>query len=220
MSTRLEQLRDVCSNVLASGETECVHWWGGKQQGYGTVYVGNRRAVGAHVIACEMRNGPKPAGTEAAHFCGVRDCVNPFHLRWATSAENAADRLIHGTELRGDRSPSRKLSSVDVAEIRRMHAADMALGDIARAFGISRTQVCCIAGGRSWKHLPSTGHRIVLRGQRHPMSKLDESTVRKVLRLHAQGAKQKDLAAMFGLSKQHVSRIVRGERWQHLKAAP
>lgn len=76
----------------------CLLWpFGHSSTGYGTVnYYGT--VGGAHRFMCRLAHGEPPSpDMQAAHRCGVRSCVNPKHLRWATQAENEADKIIHGT---------------------------------------------------------------------------------------------------------------------------
>ena len=56
------------------------------------------------------------------------------------------------------------------------------------------------------------------RGERNGQAKLTDDDVREIRRRVAAGALQKDVAAMFGVQKMQVSRIVRGERWSHVTA--
>lgn len=58
-----------------------------------------------------------------------------------------------------------------------------------------------------------------LAGERHHMAKLSEQSVKRIRRLWAQGWKQTDLAALFGVHKGQVSSIVRGQSWRHLLPA-
>ena len=51
------------------------------------------------------------------------------------------------------------------------------------------------------------------RGETHPASKLTASQVAEIRRRHADGEQQKILASEFEVSKQQLSRIVRGTRW-------
>ena len=42
----------------------------------------------AHRYSYELHYGPIPLGMEIDHVCGVKHCVNPEHLRLATSSQN------------------------------------------------------------------------------------------------------------------------------------
>lgn len=102
----------------------------------------------AHRYVCERAHGPPPAqGLQAAHSCGVRRCVNPRHLRWATRAENEADKLIHGTRLSGERHPNRKLSRNDVIAIRESKSNQRSA---AKTYGVSQQTISDIRTGRKW----------------------------------------------------------------------
>lgn len=51
-------------------------------------------------------------------------------------------------------------------------------------------------------------------GERHGMHRLGQNEVREIRKLYATGTiTQKSLARQFGVCKQQISRIVRGERW-------
>jgi hypothetical protein len=79
----------------------CWEWpWATDTKGYGRVVIdGKQRSV--HVMACEHAHGPKPEpAMQAAHKpieCHNPCCFRPDHLRWATKAENQADRKLDGT---------------------------------------------------------------------------------------------------------------------------
>lgn len=55
------------------------------------------------------------------------------------------------------------------------------------------------------------------RGDTHPMRKLDQETVKEIREQNAGGVMQKDLAVLYGVSKQQISRIVRGQQWAAVK---
>ena len=56
------------------------------------------------------------------------------------------------------------------------------------------------------------------RGEKNPVSKLTESQVVKIKRLHAGGIKNyPKLASMFGVSKYAVANLFNGRCWQHIK---
>ena len=137
--------RDELLQMIAGARDECVLWPYAKSKGYGRVFIAGegRRAP---VVACELTHGPKPGGRAVAHSCGGRSCVNPNHLRWATAAENSADRIAHGRQ-------TRRLSVEQVREIRQL-GPSMKQRDIAKRFGIEHSTVGQILRGVTWRHVP------------------------------------------------------------------
>lgn len=125
----------------------CVLWPFRAQyrQKYGSLWF-EGRLTGAHRLMCRMAHG-EPNGMEAAHSCHTRLCVNPNHLRWATRAENLAERRL----LKGESNPSAKLSASDVRKMREMIGLKMSHGSIANEFGVSRRNVTRIAAGETWR---------------------------------------------------------------------
>ena len=90
----------LCNNRLTPEErfllqtyhcpiTGCWIWCGEiLPNGYGRLMVKGRKTV-AHRWSWEYKNGAIPQGLEIDHFvCENRRCVNPDHLRPASSREN------------------------------------------------------------------------------------------------------------------------------------
>jgi AraC-like DNA-binding protein len=105
-----------------------------------------------HRLVCELVNGAAPSlNHEAAHSCGNGHlaCINKKHLRWATRAENHADKLIHGTANRGERHGLARLNEDAVRKIRSL-AGTLSQQRIAREVGCSRSQVMRILSGECW----------------------------------------------------------------------
>lgn len=132
----------------------CLIWpFSRTARGYGQVRLGKQRQ--AHRAVCEIVNGKPPTPQhEAAHSCGKghEGCVTPKHLRWATSAENKADRIIHGTVGRGERNGLAKLTEADVLGIRRL-AGSASRREIARRFGVSPANISAIITRATWAWL-------------------------------------------------------------------
>jgi hypothetical protein len=101
---------------------------------------------------CEETKGPPPTPAhEAAHSCGKGHlaCVTKGHLSWKTHAENQTDKLIHGTDNRGQKHMMVKLTEDDVREIRALRGT-MLQREIARQFGISQQSVGDIFRRATW----------------------------------------------------------------------
>lgn len=146
--TALEDLRAL----VATETDDCIRW--GRSlagNGYGMVRAGRMR--GAHVVVCEWVHGPKPAGMEVAHSCGVRCCVNPRHLRWATHVDNVADRLLHGTQYQGDLHAWSVLTEAVVPIVRLRAAAGETYTALGREYGLSRVSISNAVNRRTWRHV-------------------------------------------------------------------
>lgn len=68
-------------------------------------------------------------------------------------------------------------------------------------------------GDKHWtKRMPER----IARADRMPHSKMTQEMVASARERHSKGEKQKDLAAEYGVSVAHMSRIIRGTRWTHV----
>lgn len=146
--THSDYLYSRISELLADPTDECEIWpYGQNGHGYGRVQsrkVGNR---GTHVVACAAANGPRPAGMDAAHSCGVRLCFNPGHLSWKTRKENEADKILHGTSLHGERNPGTELTAADVAAIR---SSTLLQRELADMYGVRQGTISRIINQKRW----------------------------------------------------------------------
>lgn len=106
-------------------------------------------------VMCEEVNGPPPSRKhDSAHSCGrgKQGCVNPNHLRWDTRAGNHADKIEHGTSIRGPRNHRTKLTEGDVRYIRAMQGKVRG-SDLARQFGLTQTGILHVQNRNSWAWL-------------------------------------------------------------------
>ncbi len=145
-----EPLRWLKSHATTS-ETDCLHWPFGKTvKGYGSVRMGGV-TMHAHRAMCLLAHGEAPPNTEVAHSCGVRDCVNPNHLRHATSKENSSDTALHGRNLAGDKHPRAKLTSAQVEDIRaRVGAGLITQAEAARHYAVTDAAISLIVRRINW----------------------------------------------------------------------
>jgi hypothetical protein len=136
-------------------DDDCLRWpFCYEPNGYGQISDGGVN-TSANRIMCELAHGPAPSPQyESAHNCGKghEGCLNPNHLRWSLPVENQADRIIHGTDVRGEKNVHAKVKEDDVREIRRLYGA-VGPTALVRRYGISKTAVMKIHKRENWAWL-------------------------------------------------------------------
>jgi hypothetical protein len=131
---------------------DCLMWpYGTDSAGYGKLCLGGK-TVRAHRFVCEAIHGPAPtARHHAAHSCGNGDkgCLSPRHLSWKTPKQNQADRLVHGTDNRGEKNGNALLTAEKVREIRSLRRK-ISNTVLAELFGVSRTTISHVHTRKVW----------------------------------------------------------------------
>lgn len=138
-----EGAADVCWEFLGTRD----------KYGYGAFWINElRRKTQAHRIAYALHYGDFDRSLMVMHTCDNPPCCNPSHLRLGTRADNNRDRDAKGrtSRLRGERSPTAKLSQSDVDEIKRLVAVGETQINVAERFGVKQPQVSRIVRGVSW----------------------------------------------------------------------
>lgn len=136
--------------MQAQETDDCILWpYSKAKAGYGQV-LGQT----THRLSCEMTYGPAPfPKAEAAHSCRNRHCFNPRHLRWATPAENNADKLRDGTHNRGSRQGQSRLTEDDVRLIRYQVAKGTKQSVFVKHFGVDPTTISRVVLRKNWAWL-------------------------------------------------------------------
>ena len=155
-------LKDFIAAAILHDGDQCLHWPFGSSNGYGSIRW-KGKTIGVHRLICRLAHGIEPSPKHhAAHHCGDPSCCNPNCLRWATPAENSADRLGHGTAPLGEKNGRAKITDIQVQEIVRRLDNGNRQWKIALAFDVHRTRISTINTGRNWDHLTGrkslTGH--------------------------------------------------------------
>lgn len=108
------------------------------------------------LVAVHFVDGHSVIFDYACHKDGVRRNNRASNLKWATQAENIADKITHGTHQIGSRHPRAEIDESIAKEIkRRLTATPRYKGrstDIARDMGVSIHIVNHIVGGKVWRH--------------------------------------------------------------------
>lgn len=137
----------LLKSVVKNPPGQCVIWPYAISSGYGIVWHG-KRTWKAHRLALVLFSGENPEEKEAAHGpCHNRACINPLHLSWKSTSENARDRVRDGTENRGERQGGAKLTEDQVLSIYR---DDRPYKTIAREYVVCDTLICKIKKRRRW----------------------------------------------------------------------
>ena len=138
----------------SAGENGCWIWTGADNgDGYGT-FKADHSARAAHRVSWELANGPITNNLCVLHRCDNRRCVNPAHLFLGTRQDNAIDMCAKDRQAKGVDHSCVKLTEEQVREIRRRYASGEMDGvHLAKAYGISNTNIYCILSRQTWRHI-------------------------------------------------------------------
>lgn len=138
-------------SLVGTKKRRCIEWpYARNRAGYGLAVVNGEQKT-ANNWMCRLAHGePFSIWNHAAHSCGNPACVNPNHLRWATHAENMADKEKDGTVNRGERNGKTTLTEDDVRAIR---AAPPFLTPLMERYGLTRSSIARIRSGKRWGHV-------------------------------------------------------------------
>lgn len=100
-----------------------------------------------HVLVARTFIGEPPEGCEVAHNNNRKHDNRVSNLRWDTGLGNAADRLIHGTDARGEKCPTARLTLRQVRTIKRSKLMGI---ELAEKYGVSAAHICNIRKGVRW----------------------------------------------------------------------
>ena len=136
----------------------CWLWEGCvNDDGYGRIGSRGHRYI-AHRLSWILHRGAIPSGMCVLHKCDTPACVNPDHLFLGTRHDNARDMVRKSRHLYrpkptprpGEANPQAKLTEEDVRAIR-LDARLLSI--VAKAYGISDSQVSNIRLRKKWRHL-------------------------------------------------------------------
>jgi len=214
------------SKVDRRGDDECWAWMANKNnKGYGMISPGDGGSKRlAHRMSWQLANGTIPVGLCVLHKCDNPPCVNPSHLFLGTYQDNAIDKVAKGRAVYnpaiGERHPQAVYTEAEVVELRRRLAAGERVRVLAREIGRPASGIRRIREGTSWAHLssgPIVQKLKPFRGGDHSNSVLDERSVVAIKIGLAEGARNKDLAAKYGVATSTICDIRQGRTWGWLK---
>lgn len=116
------------------------------------------------LLVCTAFHGPRPTGMECCHGPGGKTDDRPVNISWGTHQKNmSVDRVRDGTDNRGEKCGTHKLTAAEVQEIRaqwkgrgsRWHRplGGKYMWELAKEFGVSRVQIKHIVDRTEWQYL-------------------------------------------------------------------
>jgi hypothetical protein len=127
-----------------------------RRGGYLTVNLsrsGQKSIRYIHSLVLEAFVGPRPPGLIGCHNDGDRTNNRLGNLRWDTYKANEADKVRHGTLVRGSAAGRSKLREDQVLEIRTRRSQGVPILHLAAQYGVSHQAVRAIVQRKTWRHL-------------------------------------------------------------------
>ncbi len=126
-----------------------------EEEGYFHIFLRDGKKVtryGVHRLLALAFLGPPPTKDHlACHEDGVPSNNVVGNIRWDTQVGNQADRLRHGTDVRGTKQVTAKLNEKQVLEIRVRSGENQRA--LASEFGVSQAQIQRIITRKAWSWL-------------------------------------------------------------------
>ena len=107
-----------------------------------------------HRLVLETFVGPRPYGMECRHLNNNRSNNNINNLQWATPKVNQSDRVKFGTDSRGDKGGSAKLTLIDVRAIKCLYrTTKITQTRLAELYHVRQSTIGKIVNRKTWRHI-------------------------------------------------------------------
>lgn len=222
-------------NFKYNEENGCLEWIKSvNRMGYGRTSM-NGIQYFAHRIAYALYYQEDPGDKLVMHLCDNPRCSNPFHLTLGTHDDNSKDMVRKGRSQTGDRHWSRrnlpeeiraKWRAMGKAQAARMngenHPATVLTADkvrkiksrsangesnkeLAKAFGVTHSNISAIILGKSWGHI-----EVEPRSKDDKWSpKLTLDQVKEIRAKYDAGQSKASLAREFGMSEGAIFKVAK-----------
>jgi hypothetical protein len=185
------------------------------RNGYLSVTI--RRAKKAHRrviqrLVAEAFIGPRPDGMVVRHRNGIESDNRKGNLRYGTPIENEADKIEHGTQLRGDGHHQAKLTAEQVIAIRKRFSPGSEVDGqnaLAREFGVSDTAIYDVLRRDTWTCIAASAD------DKTPRRRLTPEQIADIRSRYQPKSKEAGLSALareFGVSAPAIHYIVKAAR--------
>jgi len=148
----MTQDKERFEKYVEKQEGGCWKWCGGKDIKQYGIFFFKGRAQFAHRVSLLIYDKIQQftPGLQVRHSCNEPSCVNPEHLSEGTREQNCADKVIHGTSLRGERCHFAKLDWVKVSEIREKASEGIKTKKLSEDYGVSGSTIRNIIKNNAW----------------------------------------------------------------------
>lgn len=133
------------------GPNRCILFAGSLgSNGYGQLNI-SKHPTPTHRIAWVISNGQIPEHLCVCHTCDNKACVNVNHLFLGTKSDNAKDMVSKNRSASGELHSQSKITRQQANIIYNLaNEKKMKQSEIAKMFGIDRSQVSNIKLGKYW----------------------------------------------------------------------
>lgn len=125
--------------------------------GYWQVVVSKQGTISTftvHRLVAIVFLGSRPAGMEVAHHDGDKKNCRLSNLRYTTPVDNAADKVRHGTQVRGVTQGHSVLTEEAVREIRtRLQRGKITFRALAKEYGVHAVTIADAVYRKTWAHV-------------------------------------------------------------------
>lgn len=150
-----DALKWIRENTDPPNERGC-RLWNGNTRGnpkhlnnyYPVIWLDYKR-YSAHRLQWELLRGPIPDGFLVCHHCDEPLCMNIEHHFLGTHKENTKDMIQKGRAKYGEKHPMKKLTDLQVAEVKARFTAGETQTSIAKSLGMGTSQINRIVRGHS-----------------------------------------------------------------------
>lgn len=97
--------------------------------------------------------GPKPKNKEVRHLDGHKLNCKLSNFKYGSRAEQAADRIKHGTTLKGSKNPRAKLTEIKVEKIKKHLKRGVSVQRLAKKCKVTNEVIRKIKVGVYWAHV-------------------------------------------------------------------
>ena len=122
-----------------------------------------------------------------------------------------------GCNLFCENNPNTNLTNNDVLNIIDLHKNQYSRKQLSQMYNVSEDLIRNILNGTTWSKITQI-EKICgpAKGDRHPLTILSSSEVLQISKMFGQDKTDNQIAKLFGVNKNIISNIRRGETWAHL----